>query len=80
MIDDKQLSLMVSQKIPEIIMRLTKELEISSDEAFELFYNSETYRLLCDKGTYYWGESPLFVTDSFLREHNNMPIEEFDNI
>ena len=77
MITDRQFSQMVSLKVPHAVMEITKRLAIPYSEAFDMFYDSETYRLLSDKDTYYWGESALFVADSFLREHEGLPIEEF---
>ena len=71
---------MVSLKLPIIIIEITKELGVSSDIAFELFYSSDTYKLLSDEKTYYWGESAQFVAESFIREYNGLPIEEFENI
>jgi len=79
-ITDEQLSLMISLKIPLIIMQIIKELGVSADEAFEMFYGSETYALLSRKQSYYWGESTEFVAESFMRERAGLPIEEFENI
>ena len=55
MISDAQMNLMVSLKVPYIIMETIRETGITPNEAFEIFYGSETYRLLSDKETYYWG-------------------------
>ena len=80
MINDEQLNFMVSLKIPNIILEIIRRLGISKDKAFDMFYRSETYKLLSDRGSYYWGESAGFVTDSFIREYQGLPIEEFENI
>ena len=77
MISAEQLSFMVSLKIPYIVMNITDKLRVTSDVAFELLYSSVTYKLLSDERTYYWGESAQFVTESFIREYNGLPIEEF---
>ena len=76
MITDSQFNYMVSLKIPYIIIEFMRYTGISSDEAFETFYNSLTYTLLSNKETYYWGESAQYVAESFFREYNGLPIEE----
>ena len=80
MINCAQLALLVSLKVPYIIMEIKKSLNVSRNEAFEMFYSSETYRLLSDKETYYWSESAQFVTESYIREYKGLQIEEFENI
>ena len=77
MITDSQLIFMVSLKIPYIIMEIIRELKVTSDEAFEIFYSSYTYSLLSSKETYYWGESAQYVADSFFRENKGLTIEEY---
>ena len=80
MISDTQMNLLISLKVPYIIMDIIRETGIGPNEAFDIFYSSETYRLLSDKETYYWGESAEFVAESFMRERKGLTIEEFENI
>ena len=80
LISNQQLKFMVSMKVPFVLTEITRELGASANEALDMFYRSETYRLLSKKETYYWGESAQFVAESFMREHQGLPIEKFENI
>ena len=80
MISDTQMNLLISLKVPYIIMEIMRETDIAPNEAFDIFYSSDTYRLLSDKETYYWGESAQFVAESFMRERKGLMIEVFENI
>ena len=64
-------------KIPYLIMEIARKLNKTESEAFDIFYESETYKLLCDKQTYYWSESSQYVAESFMREFRGASLEEF---
>ncbi len=80
MITNNQFMLMINLKVPYVITEIIRHYKIPASEAFELFYKSETYSLLSNKGTYYWGESAAFVTESFIREEKGLEIEPFIGI
>lgn len=55
-------------KIGRIIVRLAERLDISPEQAFDLFYESETCRRLHepDMGLYLYGD--LYIVDELVRE------------
>ena len=58
-----------SKKIEHIITRISEQLDITTKTFFELFYESETCRLLNRKQNYLFRD--LFITDKVTRELQN---------
>ncbi len=75
MLTEGQFALMINSKVPYLVTEIVRNFNVPATEAFEMLYASETYRLLSDKETYYWGESSAFVTESFMREQAGLGIE-----
>ena len=55
--------------IPEIIKLIAKEKNITEKEAFDLFYRSDTLKLLNDKETGLYGQGALFIFSLFMQEN-----------
>lgn len=55
-------------KIGRIVVRLAERLDVSPEEAFDIFYESETCQRLHnpDSGLYLYGD--LYIIDEVIRE------------
>lgn len=54
--------------IPEIIVLIQREYNISEQEAMERFYNSNVSIALDDDETGLYGQSPYYIFSLFLQE------------
>lgn len=56
------------QRIGCIVVRLSERLDVSPEDAFDLFYESDTCRLFHDPdtGLYLYGD--LYIVDEVMRE------------
>ncbi len=65
------LDFLLWNKIARIIAQLAKTLDISTDKALELFYDSEVCRMLHDKGLGLHLMSDTYIVNDLLEELQN---------
>ena len=56
------------RKIARIIMMISDNLDISSEQALDLFYKSRVYQMLVDPGYGLQTMSDTYVYDEFVQE------------
>lgn len=59
------------RKQSRIVMMLSKELNISAEQALDIYYSSDTARLLSDSKTGLQLMSDQYVLEDLLKELNN---------
>lgn len=62
------LNYLVTRTTQELVKFLVEEKNISTEEAMEILYNSETYDRLCDLETHLYYESPAYVYEMLKEE------------
>jgi hypothetical protein len=52
-----------------VVPMISEEYKLDEDQALRMFINSQTYKLLEDKETKLFRESPLVIFDMYKTEH-----------
>ena len=58
-------------KIEHIVNIIAEKENITFDDAYEAFLNSNTYKIIKRTNNLYWAESAEFISDEYYREKCN---------
>lgn len=64
--------ILLQKKYTRIINLLSKQINLSLDEALRIFYNSKTYKLIRDGISDMHCRSDQYLVDEIILEYNNV--------